>query len=715
MTNFLRYTGSVCLPREIEILGIFFINRWRGGRTGQSRTTLYRKRKREIERQLNIIMEDNGEECIENVNSVNMTNNLANERVIESTKEVVDRGNEFTVTIRSDDDENVKDNDFPMIENSETKIEVLDSKHMERNLSNIFIANNVTRTVANSLLKLLKKHLPHYNLPGDARALLKTPRCVRDRAIGGGRYHHFGLERSLRHACQGKEFLEDVNVNELSLQVNIDGLPIFKSSSNTFWPILVRVYSSEEVSTDPFAVGIFFGESKPTDVNEFLEDFCDDYLKLKETGIEIQNRHFAVSISCFICDAPARAYVKRVKSHSGYHGCDRCTVKGVYAGAAVRFLDTTASLRTDEDFIRQKDAGHHLGTTCLSDINLGLVTGFPSDYMHLVTLGVMRRLLMAWTRGKQYKCRLSLREREKMGCDLVSLAPLCPTEFRRKPRSVKEQDRWKATEFRTFLLYTGVVVMKIAFKEDKLKPFYEHFLLLSCGMRLLLNDDTCVANNSLAEALLKKFVKGCHKLYGDEFVTYNVHCLIHLASDALRFGNLETVSAFPFENYLQKVKRLLRGYNGALSQVVKRIEEERSQESRYVEREEETVFLGRTTGKPCPDGLTHADQFVGVVHKGVRYTTLKRDNCIITENAIALIVNVIKMDGGALQFVIRKYSSVEPLFMKPLDSRVMSIAQVDVLSKKLECITIDDIKNKCFRMAIGKTTVAVGYTSHRKV
>ena len=32
---------------------------------------------------------------------------------------------------------------------------------------------------------------------------------------------------------------------------------------------------------------------------------------------------------CFICDAPARAFVKNVKTYSGYFGCDKCCQEGV--------------------------------------------------------------------------------------------------------------------------------------------------------------------------------------------------------------------------------------------------------------------------------------------------------------------------------------------------------------------------------------------------
>ena len=45
------------------------------------------------------------------------------------------------------------------------------------------------------------------------------------------------------------------------------------------------------------------------------------------------------------------------------------------------------------------------------------------------------------------------------------------TEFARQPRRLQELDRWMATEFRQFLLYTGPLVLKgIVSKE-----LFQHF------------------------------------------------------------------------------------------------------------------------------------------------------------------------------------------------------------------------------------------------
>ena len=40
------------------------------------------------------------------------------------------------------------------------------------------------------------------------------------------------------------------------------------------------------------------------------------------------NKTITVSIKCFVCDAPARSFLKCVVNHTGYSSCERCEIKG---------------------------------------------------------------------------------------------------------------------------------------------------------------------------------------------------------------------------------------------------------------------------------------------------------------------------------------------------------------------------------------------------
>ena len=145
-----------------------------------------------------------------------------------------------------------------------------------------------------------------------------------------------------------------------------------------------------------------------------------------------------------------------------------------------------------------------------------------------------------------------------------------PSEFARHPRHLKHIKRYKATEFRTFLLYSGVCVLQGLVKPE----IYEHFLCLSVATRLLLTvpDDSDLVD--YAHNLLVYHTIHARVILGPSFTTYNIHNLIHVADDVKLHGcSLHELSAFPFENYLQKIKKMVRNNTNPLAQIVKRLDE----------------------------------------------------------------------------------------------------------------------------------------------
>lgn len=91
-----------------------------------------------------------------------------------------------------------------------------------------------------------------------------------------------------------------------------------------------------------------------------------------------------------------------------------------------------------------------------------------------------------------------------------------PSEFARQPRSLEELERWKATEFRQFLLYTGPVVLRKIVSKKK----YEHFLTLTVGISILLDSNENKRNSyrEYARELLEYFVRESKNIYSEIFV-----------------------------------------------------------------------------------------------------------------------------------------------------------------------------------------------------
>ena len=350
--------------------------------------------------------------------------------------------------------------------------------------------------------------------------------------------------------------------------MNIDGLPLFKSSNKNLWPILACIVENKNTNTIPFPIALFCGNGKPSNCTDFLRDFLIEYKELNENGLTVNQNHYFCKINALVCDAPARQYLKFIKSHNGYYGCERCVIKGESIERRMIFHSIHESPRSTESFESLVYSDHQLGKSPLIDSTIDPIKDFPLDYMHLVLLGTVRRLLLFLKEGPKI-CKLSSRQLSEISEKLDSYRNNIPSELARQPRGLAEIKKWKATEFRQFLLFTGPVVLKGTIDEN----YYIHFLSLSVAMRNLLESNDVLRNRYLAysHSLLEYFVLKCPSLYGNTFTTYNVHNLIHLKQDSEYFNSsLDTVSAFPFENYLQTLKKHVKSGNNPISQIVKR-------------------------------------------------------------------------------------------------------------------------------------------------
>lgn len=359
-------------------------------------------------------------------------------------------------------------------------------------------------------------------------------------------------------------------MEKIECDINIDGLPISKSSKSQVWPILGRF------NINVFVIGIYWGNSKPNVVSDYFKPFVQETKELYENGITVNGQKILVTIRSFICDSPARAFIKGIKAHNAYFGCDRCHVEGDYSHEFHRmyFLETKCTLRSDESFRLREQLEHHLCTSSLEELPVNMISDFPLDYLHLICVGVTKKMLSIWlgtivTESKRIKfCSNDI---TTISTHLLNARKTQPVEFNRQPRGLDVFRFWKATEFRTFLLYLGPVVLYNALPYDA----YQHFLLLHCAISI------CIYQRHLkylcvAKKMLTDFVSDFGNIYGNSFMSYNIHSLIHLADDCLKFGPLEYFSSFPFESKLGTVKTQIRTGKNPLEQIANRITEQTS-------------------------------------------------------------------------------------------------------------------------------------------
>ena len=349
---------------------------------------------------------------------------------------------------------------------SEDELDAAAGSSLRGNLAEWVTEFGIRHNAVDKLLKILKSSGCTSgctsNLPVTARALLNTAREIETDTKSGMEYVYLGLQSELKKALGAFDQTQVNNLEELKLAFNIDGVPIFKSTKKSMWPILCTVKDLEPLSV--FPVTLTYGSSKPKDL-EFLEDMVRDLNNLMENGLQYEEKLYPVSVSCVVCDAPAKAMVKSIKLYSGYYGCDKCAQEGVYLGRITYQETHDLELRTDATFRNQTNQQHHHNISPLTRVPIDMVKDFPVDYMHQVCLGVQKRFLLAWIRGKK-EVRISSTQAQEISQRLLSLKHCIPNIFARKPRGLEEVDWWKATEYRQFLLYTGKIVLKGILSED---------------------------------------------------------------------------------------------------------------------------------------------------------------------------------------------------------------------------------------------------------
>lgn len=143
-----------------------------------------------------------------------------------------------------------------------------------------------------------------------------------------------------------------------------------------------------------------------------------------------------------------------------------------------------------------------------------------------------------------------------------------PMEIPRSVRSFEDIKFWKATEFRSFLLYYGIIILKDHLSIEE----YNHFLLLTCAVRIFYVD-VYTPFRQIAKNWLLKYVDEYINIFGSDRIGSNVHNLIHIFEDVEHLGCLNQISTYPFENRLHFLKTRLKQPNKSLQQIARRLVE----------------------------------------------------------------------------------------------------------------------------------------------
>jgi len=312
-------------------------------------------------------------------------------------------------------------------------------------------------------------------------------------------------------------------------------------------------------------------------------------------------------------------------------------------------------------------------------------------------------MLILWIHGEN-TYRLGRLQILKISKRLESdMKPFISKEFGRRPQSLEFLKLWKATEFRQFLLYTGPIVLRKILP----KAMYNHFMTLHVLIRILCDAEQHQNKWNYVESLAKHFIRSFAKIYGVHHVTHNVYGIIHLVEDAKLHGSIEKFSAFKFENFMQKLKNMIRKPEKPLQQIARRYEEIQNTKttcSHYNESTNDNLVPVATSlhvNGPLLENCINPQYKIIQSSNFTIKITGNADNCCILKNGdIFEVQNIASCrETRELMIIGRQLTSKEDFFTIPCQSTLLGIYKVKYTSSKsLSLRSLSAIVNKCVKL-----------------
>lgn len=433
----------------------------------------------------------------------------------------------------------------------------------------------------------------------------------------------------------------------------------------------------------PFLIGVYAGNGKPLNFKEYLKPLVDDWIQLDER-IKVQQKNFSLKMGRWLLDLPARTEVCCIK-FLGYHGCPKCTVIGTNIGTTVYFPGKFKN-RTDESFVLRLDPIHHKPDasqrSILESIKVGMISNFPLDPMHTLDEGATQKFLDLLKNKKKLFLNFKNHHLDAINNSIELASNTQPSEFNRKIRSLDFLRHWKATEYRTFLLYVGPVVLK-QLEDFNDGQYYQNFLKLSIAARMCSHHNDEIFCD-IADKMFNDFSDQFTDLFGVNNTTWKIHAVRHLAEESKVHGPLYSYSVYDFENFIQTIKKSLHSHRLPLQQLHRRVVE--IYESNLIFKSNNTNDINIKKKKGKNISLQYNGNIIGVDFKDSWFLTKEKEIVKILE----IISNPqIKLKSSIL---LRKHN----LFEAPVTSSILDIFTSDGECSGLKFLNLSDIKCKMF-------------------
>ncbi|XP_055850910.1 uncharacterized protein LOC129915418 isoform X2 [Episyrphus balteatus] len=308
------------------------------------------------------------------------------------------------------------------------------------------------------------------------------------------------------------------NPHNISFSWYTDGVPVFKSSQTSMWPIYLSInelpFLERKKRENTLLLGLWCGK-KPF-ANLFLYKIKPQLDELI-TGITVFLKPDVEPIIVRgillmgTADLLAKNDFMNFKQFNGYYGCTICDIKGENLKLVPRgrlhiypFQQNT-NLRTLQNCLTWANEATQdnpvmgiKGPSALSLIMPDYIQGMAIDRMHAVEGGVIKKILyLLFDSSCRNFCFSLFTEKHIVSTRLTDLKP--PKFVHRMPRSVTDLVHWKASELRMWCFYYSIPILYGIMRQD----YFDNYLLLVTAVSLLSSDNISNSKLNAAEDLIK--------------------------------------------------------------------------------------------------------------------------------------------------------------------------------------------------------------------
>ncbi|KAJ8671928.1 hypothetical protein QAD02_003187 [Eretmocerus hayati] len=357
---------------------------------------------------------------------------------------------------------------------------------------------------------------------------------------------------------------------------NTDGVPVFKSSNISIWPIqlVINELPYDVRTANPVTCAIWFGKSKP-DMDIYLDIFVREMTELENNGLtftigeDISNiKLFAI---CSCVDSMAQAPMQGLQQCGGYYSCNWCYIRGNWVesgqGGAVKYLnsDEPREARTQESMVADVHESHESGvvirgvnhTSRLLNLRFfDIIKGFVPDFMHFLCLGIAKTFFEFWLR--------MMTPLERREIDSIISSIKVPNAVQRLSRSIRDRKYWKSKEWENWILYYSLPVMM---QIESLAALTKHWAFLVQGFGILMCPSITRDNIRRAHESFVKFVTQTKLIYGPAMMKFNVHQLLHAAQSVINWGPFWARYGYCFESNNGTLKKNIHSPKGVINQL----------------------------------------------------------------------------------------------------------------------------------------------------